>query len=251
MYLVANGQVPTWINLKHPKLTIVPHHVIFPNTSHLPTFSSPAIECHLHRIPGLSKKFLYLNDDTFFGAPVQLADFESKIKGHRLFYSWPVPACSEGCPAAWLGDGTCDRQCNTSACDYDNGDCIGSNVRVMGGMTPPSPAGNQRVVTPPPRAMPAGSGVGRNNCHMNCADAWIGDKHCDTHCNHPTCGYDATDCGLAPFENDKSYLKLTLPWTEFTEEVHAVGRSVGIETAAPTTTTTATAGPCCTHLPLL
>lgn len=53
----------------------VPHAALFPNQSHLPTFSSPAIEAHLHRIPGLSRRFLYLNDDTFFGNYIRPEDF--------------------------------------------------------------------------------------------------------------------------------------------------------------------------------
>eukprot|EP00906_Rhabdomonas_costata_P032718 RCo046089 len=63
IFLVTNGQIPSWLNLKNPRLTVVQHSDIFPNKSHLPTFSSPAIEAHLHRIPGLAKRFLYLNDD--------------------------------------------------------------------------------------------------------------------------------------------------------------------------------------------
>ena len=49
--LVTNGQVPYWLNLDAPRLTVVTHAELFPNASHLPTFSSPAIEAHLHRIP--------------------------------------------------------------------------------------------------------------------------------------------------------------------------------------------------------
>lgn len=55
VYLVTNGQVPSWVNLDHPKLTVITHDQIFHNKSHLPTFSSPAIESNLHRIPGLSR----------------------------------------------------------------------------------------------------------------------------------------------------------------------------------------------------
>src|SRR3989338_1650163 len=63
IFLVTNGQVPHWLRIDHPRLTIVTHQQIFANLSHLPTFSSPAIETHLHRIPGLSDHFVYLNDD--------------------------------------------------------------------------------------------------------------------------------------------------------------------------------------------
>ena len=33
----------------------------------LPTFNSHSIECNLHNIPNLSKYFIYMNDDMFFG----------------------------------------------------------------------------------------------------------------------------------------------------------------------------------------
>lgn len=59
IYLVTNGQVPSWLDLTHPKVHLVTHENIFPNRSHLPTFSSPAIETHLHRIKGKRRK-IYL-----------------------------------------------------------------------------------------------------------------------------------------------------------------------------------------------
>ena len=186
VYIVTNGQVPTWLDLSHPRVTIVPHSAIFPSKSHLPTFSSPAIEANLHRIPGLSKRFVYLNDDTFFGAPVVPDDFESQTKGIRLFYSWPVPACADGCPAAWLGDGTCDKQCNTTDCDYDAGDCVGDNVKVVH-------SGGGHAATG--RAQ-------QQNCNGMCADGWLGDKYCDAACNNADCGFDGTDCGITPYLNE-------------------------------------------------
>lgn len=49
IFLVTNGQIPYWLNMDHPKLTVVTHEDIFEDQSHLPTFSSPAIEANLHR----------------------------------------------------------------------------------------------------------------------------------------------------------------------------------------------------------
>ncbi len=57
---------------------------LFPNKSHLPTFSSPSIEAHLHRIPGLSDKFLYLNDDVMFGKDVWPDDFYTHAHGQKV-----------------------------------------------------------------------------------------------------------------------------------------------------------------------
>lgn len=42
----------------------------------------------------------------------------------QVYLSWPVPDCSEVCPWTWVGDGTCDLPCNTSACDFDGNDCL-------------------------------------------------------------------------------------------------------------------------------
>ena len=55
------------------------HEMIFANKSHLPTFSSPAIEANIHRIPGLSNRFVYFNDDVFLGAPTMPDDFFTSI----------------------------------------------------------------------------------------------------------------------------------------------------------------------------
>lgn len=118
---------------------------IFRNKSHLPTFSSPAIESHLHLIPGLSKRytaldppcewssgslplsrFIYLNDDVMFGAPIWPEDFYTPQRGQKVYLSWPVPYCAEGCPPNWITDRYCDQACNNSMCDWDGGDCVGA-----------------------------------------------------------------------------------------------------------------------------
>jgi hypothetical protein len=48
---------------------VVPHSALFPNQTHLPTFSSPAIEAHIHRIPGrgLHSSAFRLNVSAFCG----------------------------------------------------------------------------------------------------------------------------------------------------------------------------------------
>jgi UDP-N-acetylglucosamine-lysosomal-enzyme len=51
---------------------------IFLNKSHLPTFSSPAIECHIHNIKGLSNNFIYMNDDIILTSRLELSDFLSE-----------------------------------------------------------------------------------------------------------------------------------------------------------------------------
>jgi len=54
---------------------------IFPRKDDLPTFNSAAIECHLHRIPGLSENFLYFNDDFLLGK-IQFISFNCRLIFH-------------------------------------------------------------------------------------------------------------------------------------------------------------------------
>ncbi|MGH4032279.1 stealth family protein [Actinomycetota bacterium Odt1-20B] len=68
VFLVTDRQVPDWLDLSNPRVTVVDHTEIFGDPGCLPTFNSHAIESQLHRIPGLSEHFLYMNDDVFLGA---------------------------------------------------------------------------------------------------------------------------------------------------------------------------------------
>ena len=73
IYLVTDGQSPKWLQ-SSPKLTLVDHRDLIPAHS-LPTFDSGNIESYIHRIPDLSERFFYFNDDVFFGAPVKVEDW--------------------------------------------------------------------------------------------------------------------------------------------------------------------------------
>jgi hypothetical protein len=90
IYIVTDGQIPAFLALPHEKVIIVDHREIFRNKSHLPTFNSHAIEAQIHRIEGLSSKFLYLNDDFFFGRPVNPFLFFDEYNRSRLFYTSSV-----------------------------------------------------------------------------------------------------------------------------------------------------------------
>lgn len=59
------------------RVTFVDHHDIIPK-QYLPTFNSQVIECFLWRIPGLARKFIYLNDDVFVGRPLAYEFFFDK-----------------------------------------------------------------------------------------------------------------------------------------------------------------------------
>ncbi len=68
-------QVPAWLHRDHPRLRVVHHDEVGADPAALPTFNSNVIESWLHLLPGISDRFLYLNDDYFLGAPVMPADF--------------------------------------------------------------------------------------------------------------------------------------------------------------------------------
>ena len=75
----SKSQVPSWINQNTVKVIL---HEDFIPKEHLPVFNSQAIEMFLWNIPGLSEKFLYSNDDTYFVGPLKPEDFfeDAKIK---------------------------------------------------------------------------------------------------------------------------------------------------------------------------
>lgn len=70
VYIVTDGQTPPWLK-GSGRLTVISHQDLLP-AERLPTFDSGNIESYIHRIPGLSERFFYFNDDVFFGAPVRL-----------------------------------------------------------------------------------------------------------------------------------------------------------------------------------
>jgi UDP-N-acetylglucosamine-lysosomal-enzyme len=88
VYIVTNGQIPHWLDLSYERVTLVPHADIYTNQSHLPVFSSPSIESHMHLIPGLSKRFIYFNDDVFLGAETWPDDFVNTAGAQNIYFAW-------------------------------------------------------------------------------------------------------------------------------------------------------------------
>ena len=67
-------QVPAWLDTGHPRLRIT-HHDEVMDPALLPTFNSFAIVQHLHLLPGISRRFVYLEDDMLLGSAVGVEDF--------------------------------------------------------------------------------------------------------------------------------------------------------------------------------
>ncbi|GAA2970749.1 hypothetical protein JOD63_000814 [Microbacterium terrae] len=74
IFIATDSPAPAWL-LDHPKVTIVRSEEFFADPEVLPTHNSHAVEAQLHRIPGLAEKFLYSNDDMFFGRLVDPSMF--------------------------------------------------------------------------------------------------------------------------------------------------------------------------------
>ena len=85
IHILTNGQTPSWLNRVHPRIHLVTHAEVFPESNALPTFNSNAIEMCLHRIPGLARHFIYFNDDVFLGRPVRKSDFFCPGGGQMVF----------------------------------------------------------------------------------------------------------------------------------------------------------------------
>ena len=135
VFIVTSGQVPTWLDLSNPRVTLVPHSTIFPNPKDLPNFNSHAIQANLHRIPGLADSFVLFDDDFFFTKPVGLDFFVTPDYGEYIFDDWRVgKGCvsdSSGppCPEDTFGDSI-----RHVASLYDNR--FGSRERHTQGHTP-------------------------------------------------------------------------------------------------------------------
>lgn len=78
VWLVTDDQFPSAFDKAtlDPRITLVSHRELFREAPHLlPTFNSGAIEAMLHRIEGISDRFISFNDDFFLSKPVRPQDF--------------------------------------------------------------------------------------------------------------------------------------------------------------------------------
>lgn len=200
IYIVTDNQIPYWLNLDNDRVSVISHEEIFLNKSHLPVFSSPAIEANIHRIPGLSKQFIYFNDDVFLGSKTHPEDFVSLLGIPKFYLSWEVPKCATGCSDSWIGDGYCDKACNVTACDFDYPDCVNSTLGI------PNTNNNHK----PTVAF----------CAKGCPHTWLGDKVCDLKCKSEECGWDLGDCGFDVLADlDSAYISYS------TSQIIKVNRS--------------------------
>jgi hypothetical protein len=74
IHFVTCGQVPSFLNLDHPKLNFVTHKDYMPQ-KYLPTFASTPIELSFNKIESLSEHFVLFNDDMYVNRPLKKEDF--------------------------------------------------------------------------------------------------------------------------------------------------------------------------------
>ena len=74
IFFVTWGHIPKWLDTNNEKIIIVKHEEFIPK-EYLPTFNSNVIELNIHRIKGLSDKFILFNDDFFILKPTKPEDF--------------------------------------------------------------------------------------------------------------------------------------------------------------------------------
>ena len=87
IFIVTDGQIPSFLNVSHPKIEVIDHSQIIPKEN-LPLFNSISIEYNIYKIPGLSEHFLLANDDTFVNADLSPSFFfQDGIPVMRMVYN--------------------------------------------------------------------------------------------------------------------------------------------------------------------
>lgn len=74
LVLASPSQIPSWLNVNHPKLKIVYHDQFIPKKE-LPTFNSSVINCYMPFIEELSNNYILFNDDMFAIKPTKENDW--------------------------------------------------------------------------------------------------------------------------------------------------------------------------------
>ena len=96
IFIVTDNQVPLFIKNKKvhdERIKVVDHKEIFKGLEeYMPTFNPRCIDALLHRVPGLSERFIYFNDDMFLIKTTQSKDWftvagEPVLRGNGLSHT--------------------------------------------------------------------------------------------------------------------------------------------------------------------
>ncbi|OUM66171.1 hypothetical protein PIROE2DRAFT_6700 [Piromyces sp. E2] len=74
IYIVTCQQIPKWLDTSHPRIKMIYHKDIFPEHIY-PTYDSGTIELFFDKIPGITERFIYFNDDIFINSYIHPSFF--------------------------------------------------------------------------------------------------------------------------------------------------------------------------------
>ena len=83
IHIISDKQTPSWIKKDHPKIHFVDHDTIFYPGFH--SFNSISIHFSMNRIPGVSRRIILLDDDTFIMQPLTPDYFFQSNNKTRIF----------------------------------------------------------------------------------------------------------------------------------------------------------------------
>lgn len=83
IYIVSTGKAPDWLKLENSSSIYWVTHDEIIDSEYLPTFNSHVIESNLHKIKGLSRKFIYMNDDIMIVNPTE-RDYFFDLNGQPI-----------------------------------------------------------------------------------------------------------------------------------------------------------------------
>lgn len=95
VYIFGSGARPDWLDDFGDRVIYIPQSSVIPDKL-WPTFQSDTVESFIHEIPGLSERYIYSNDDFFFGSLHNASDFFTP-EGKALvgLAQWPAANGSE------------------------------------------------------------------------------------------------------------------------------------------------------------
>jgi len=83
--VTCRPQKPAWLDAS---AAVLVHHDAFMPAADVPTFNSFAIVANLHRIAGLGKRIVYIEDDRLLGAPLEPSDlFDDEGRPRLVFHA--------------------------------------------------------------------------------------------------------------------------------------------------------------------
>ena len=98
IHFITWGHLPAFLNTENPKLHIVRHEDYLP-VEYRPTFNANTIEMNIHRIEGLSERFVYFNDDMYILRP--MAENSFFANGLPCTFGAEVPFSVTGQAGIW------------------------------------------------------------------------------------------------------------------------------------------------------